>query len=465
MDISVIGTGYVGLVVGACLSEAGNHVTCADIDEEKIRSLRDGEIPIYEPGLERLIPENREAGRLRFTADPARAVEGAEVIYIAVGTPPDEDGSADLSHVLDVARTIGENLTPDAIVVTKSTVPVGTAPKVRQEIESRTDVPFHVVSNPEFLKEGAAVEDFMKPDRIVLGVESDEVKPRLEELYEPFVRTGNPVIFMDVASAEMTKYAANSMLATRISFMNQVAELCEETGADVSKVREGIGSDPRIGSSFLFAGTGYGGSCFPKDVQALVRKGDEEGVDLSILRATHTQNERQKRVLLRKVRDRYGADLSGRRFGVWGLAFKPGTDDMREAPSKVVIRGLLEAGAEVAVHDPEAMEVARGVFGDGVEYADGPYAAARGADGLLICTEWLPYRRPDWEQLGAAMTEPAVFDGRNLFEPGRMRERGFQYFPIGRPEVRSPRRQEPGPRPGRPAGERAGESAGSAGGE
>jgi len=465
MDISVIGTGYVGLVVGSCLSEAGNHVTCADIDEGKIRALQNGEIPIYEPGLERLIPENREAGRLRFTADPARAVEGAEIIYIAVGTPPDEDGSADLSHVLDVARTIGENLTPDAIVVTKSTVPVGTAPKVRAEIESITDVPFHVVSNPEFLKEGAAVEDFMKPDRIVLGVESDEVKPRLEELYEPFVRTGNPIIFMDVASAEMTKYAANAMLATRISFMNQVAELCEETGADVSKVREGIGSDPRIGSSFLFAGTGYGGSCFPKDVRALVRKGDEEGVDLSILRATHTQNERQKRVLLRKVRDRYGADLSGRRFGVWGMAFKPGTDDMREAPARVVVRGLLEAGAEVAVHDPEALETARGVFGDRVEYADGPYAAARGAHGLLICTEWLPYRRPDWEQLGAALAEPAIFDGRNLFEPERMRQRGFQYYPIGRAAVRRPEREEPGPRAERPRGERAGESTGSRGGE
>jgi len=460
MDISVIGTGYVGLVVGSCLSEAGNHVTCADIDEEKIRALRDGEIPIYEPGLERLIPENREAGRLRFTADPARAVEGAEVIYIAVGTPPDEDGSADLSHVLDVARTIGDNLTPDAIVVTKSTVPVGTAPKVRAEIESLTDVPFHVVSNPEFLKEGAAVEDFMKPDRIVLGVESDRVKPRLEELYEPFVRTGNPIIFMDVASAEMTKYAANAMLATRISFMNQVAELCEETGADVSKVRQGIGSDPRIGSSFLFAGTGYGGSCFPKDVQALVRKGDEEGVDLSILRATHEQNERQKGVLLRKVGDRYGPDLTGRRFGVWGMAFKPGTDDMREAPAKVVVRGLLEAGAEVAVHDPEAMETARAVFGDSVEYADDPYAAARGADGLLICTEWLPYRRPDWEQLGAALAEPALFDGRNLFEPDRMRERGFEYFPIGRTVVRGPEREEPGPRPERARAERAEESAG-----
>ena len=435
MQVAVVGTGYVGLVVGACLSETGNHVACADVDEEKIRRLEAGEIPIYEPGLERLIPRNVDEDRLRFTTDVQGAARGADVVFLAVGTPPDEDGSADLRHVLSAARTVAPSLKEGAAVITKSTVPVGTAPRVRRAIAEETEVTFHVVSNPEFLKEGAAVDDFMKPDRVVLGVESDEVKPVLEELYEPFVRTGNPVIFMDLASAEMTKYAANAMLATRISFMNQIARLCEETGADVSMVRRGIGSDPRIGSSFLFAGTGYGGSCFPKDVRALIRTGEEEDVELSILKAVHEMNERQKGILLEKVADVFGEDLSGRRFAVWGLSFKPGTDDMREAPSRVVVEGLLEAGAGVTVHDPEALESARQVFGDRVDYAEDEYEACEGAHGLLIVTEWLPYRRPDWERLRAAMAEPVLFDGRNLFEPQRMRERGFRYLPIGRETV------------------------------
>ncbi len=436
MDVAVVGTGYVGLVVGACLAETGNQVTCADVAEEKIRALREGEIPIYEPGLERLIPRNVEDGRLHFTTDVRDAARGADVVFLAVGTPPDEDGSADLRHVLSAARTVAPALEEGAAVITKSTVPVGTAPRVRRAIAEETTAGFHVVSNPEFLKEGSAVDDFMKPDRVVLGVDSEAVKPLLEELYEPFVRTGNPVIFMDLASAEMTKYAANAMLATRISFMNQIARLCEETGADVSRVRRGIGSDPRIGSSFLFAGTGYGGSCFPKDVRALIRTGDEEGVDLSILRAVHETNEQQKGVLLEKVADAYGRDLSGRRFAVWGLSFKPGTDDMREAPARVVVTGLLDRGAEVAVHDPEALENAREIFGDRVSYHEDEYRACAGAHGLLIVTEWLPYRRPSWSRLSEELEEPVVFDGRNLFEPDRMEERGFRYYPVGRKAVR-----------------------------
>jgi len=436
MDITVMGTGYVGLVVGACLAETGHRVVCGDVDEEKIARLREGEVPIFEPGLDRLLARNTREERLRFTTDVDQAAARAEVVFIAVGTPPDEDGSADLQHVLDVAGTIGRNLRPGTIVVTKSTVPVGTARRVREEIERWTDEPFHVCSNPEFLKEGSAVDDFMRPDRVVCGIETDEVRPVLEELYEPFVRTGNPLLFMDIPSAELTKYAANAMLATRISFMNQIAALCEVTAADVSHVRMGLGSDPRIGSSFLFAGAGYGGSCFPKDVRALIRTGQEVGVELSILEAVHEVNERQKRVLVDKVLDHYGADLDGRRLAVWGLSFKPETDDMREAPSLVVVKGLLSAGAEVAVHDPVAMDEARHRhFGGRVEYAEDEYAACEGADGLVILTEWLQYRRPDWAALAASLREKTIFDGRNLFEPDRMRSRGFGYHPIGRDTV------------------------------
>ncbi|MDP2479265.1 MAG: UDP-glucose/GDP-mannose dehydrogenase family protein [Candidatus Palauibacterales bacterium] len=436
MDVTVIGTGYVGLVVGACLAETGHRVVCADVDEGKIERLERGEVPIFEPGLDRLLERNTRENRLRFTTDVDAAAARGEVLFIAVGTPPDEDGSADLQHVLSVAGTIGRNLREGAVVITKSTVPVGTARRVREEIERWTEVPFHVCSNPEFLKEGSAVDDFMRPDRVVCGIETDAVRPILQELYEPFVRTGNPLLFMDIPSAELTKYAANAMLATRISFMNQVAALCEATGADVTHVRHGIGSDPRIGSSFLFAGAGYGGSCFPKDVRALIRTGDEQGIDLSILRAVHEANDRQKRLLVEKVLGHFGRDLAGRRLAVWGLAFKPETDDMREAPSIEIVEGLLEAGASVAVHDPVAMEVARARhFGDRVDYCDDEYEACVGADALVIVTEWLQYRRPSWERLSDTLLERTVFDGRNLFEPRRLGDRGFRYYPIGREAV------------------------------
>lgn len=436
MEIAVVGTGYVGLVVGTCLAETGNRVTCADIDPDKVDRLSAGETPIHEPGLDRLLERNLEEGRLEFTTDVAGAASDVDVVFIAVGTPPDEDGSADLSHVLDVARTVAPTLSPGTVVVNKSTVPVGTVRKVRAEIEPRSDVDFHVVSNPEFLKEGDAVEDFMYPDRVVVGVESEEARPVMEELYEPFVRTGNPLLFMDPESAELTKYAANAMLATRISFMNQLAELCEAEGADVAAVRRGVGEDPRIGSSFLFAGTGYGGSCFPKDVLALTRMGEEAGVDLSIARETHAANLRQKEVLVRKIVRRWEDEgLSGKRFAVWGLSFKPGTDDMREAPAIEVVEGLLERGAEVAAHDPAAMDRARERFGDRVDWAADQYAACEGADALVLVTEWLPYRRPAWERLSELMRRRVVFDGRNIYEPARMRERGFEHYSIGRPSV------------------------------
>ena len=436
MDIAVVGTGYVGLVVGACLAETGNHVVGADIDENKIQGLREGRIPIYEPGLDLLISRNVAEKRLRFTTDIGAAVLESEVIFIAVGTPPDEDGSADLQHVLDVARVIGQNMTEGAVVITKSTVPVGTARRVRAEIETHTDRAFHVCSNPEFLKEGAAVDDFMRPDRVVCGIEDDRVRPVLEELYEPFVRTGNPLIFMDIASAELTKYAANAMLATRISFMNQIAELCEATGADVTVVRQGMGSDPRIGQSFLFAGAGYGGSCFPKDVRALIKTADDLAVDLSILKNVHETNEQQKGLLAAKVRARFGTDLSGRQFTIWGLSFKPETDDVREAPALALIEELLEAGASVVAHDPQAMETARSFqLGDRIAFGEDAYSACEGSDALIVVTEWLQYRRPDWDIVRDALRAPIVFDGRNLFKPSRMRALGFTYYSIGRGQV------------------------------
>jgi UDPglucose 6-dehydrogenase len=436
MDIAVVGTGYVGLVVGACLAETGNHVIGADIDEEKVRGLERGRVPIYEPGLEDLVARNVAQRRLCFTTDIAAAVRESEVLFIAVGTPPEEDGSADLQHVLEVAGVMGQNLKEGAVVITKSTVPVGTALRVREEIERHTDKTFHVCSNPEFLKEGAAVEDFMRPDRVVCGIEDDRVKPILDELYEPFVRTGNPLIYMDIASAELTKYAANAMLAARISFMNQIAALCEAAGADVSKVRGGMGSDPRIGQSFLFAGAGYGGSCFPKDVRALIRTADELAVDLSIVKAVHEANEKQKTLLASKIKALLGEDLGGRQLTVWGLSFKPETDDVREAPSISLIEELLEAGASIVAHDPRAMETARRwYFGDRISYGEEADSACQGSDALIILTEWLQYRRPDWEQIRSALREPVVLDGRNLFEPQRMRELGFRYYPIGREQV------------------------------
>jgi UDPglucose 6-dehydrogenase len=433
MHVAVIGTGYVGLVVGAGLADSGNDVICADIDEAKIARLNAGEIPIYEPGLETLVERNLEDGRLRFWTDVEAAVRESEVIFIAVGTPPGEDGSADLQHVLSVADTIGRSMNGEKVVITKSTVPVGTARLVRDAIEKNAKHRVHMCSNPEFLKEGAAVDDFMKPDRVVVGVDSDHARDVLEQLYAPFVRTGNPIIFMDIASAEITKYAANAMLATRISFMNMIANLCDAVGADVSMVRKGVGTDARIGPAFLFAGSGYGGSCFPKDVKALIRTLQQESVDAGILEAVEDTNEQQKRVLLDRLDHRFGSDLSGRRIAVWGLSFKPETDDMREAASLVIIEGLLGRGATVSVHDPVAMEVARNTFGDRIEYADQNYDALAQADALLIVTEWKQYRTPDFGRMKSLMKEPVIFDGRNLFEPAQMAKLGFVYRGIGRP--------------------------------
>jgi UDPglucose 6-dehydrogenase len=433
MKVGVIGTGYVGLVLGAGLSDIGNDVICADIDAEKIARLKRGEVPIYEPGLEPLVVRNLEDGRLSFTDDVALAVRESDVIFIAVGTPPGEDGSADLQHVLSVAETIGRNMDGEKVVVTKSTVPVGTAEKVRAAIRAVTDQPVHVCSNPEFLKEGAAVDDFMKPDRVVVGVDSERAREVLEQLYAPFVRTGNPILFMDIPSAEITKYAANAMLATRISFMNMVAGLCEAVGADVDLVRKGIGTDERIGSSFLFAGAGYGGSCFPKDVKALIRTLHDSNVDAGILEAVERVNEGQKRRLLERVFERYGDDLTGRTVGIWGLAFKPETDDMREAPALVIVNGLLDAGATVRVHDPEALEVGRRNLDSRVEFHEHNYDVLPGADALLIVTEWKQYRVPDFARIKRLMRTPVILDGRNLFSPVRMAALGFDYQGIGRP--------------------------------
>jgi UDPglucose 6-dehydrogenase len=432
MKLAIVGSGYVGLVAGACFAETGNDVTCADISERKIAMLRRNEIPIYEPGLEEMVRRNQAEGRLRFTTDVGGAVSAARVVFIAVGTPEGEDGSADLQHVLAVARTIGTHMRSPTIVVTKSTVPVGTAAKVRAAIAAETKIPFVVCSNPEFLKEGAAIDDFMKPDRVVIGVEDDEAREALRELYSPFVRSGNPILFMDIASAEVTKYAANAMLATRISFMNQVANFCELVGADVDLVRRGIGTDRRIGQAFLFPGPGYGGSCFPKDVKALIRTGQEQGMRFDVLEAVESVNARQKLRLLEKVQGALGPALGGRTVAVWGLAFKAETDDMRESPAIPLVEGLLSAGARVQAHDPKAHETAQAVFGDRVTYAADPYAAAEGADALCIVTEWLVYRTPDFGRLKAALRRPLVLDGRNLFDPARMTALGFEYHGVGR---------------------------------
>ena len=431
MRVAVIGTGYVGLVVGACLAETGNDVICADVDTSKIGALKQNKIPIYEPGLEPMVVRNQRAGRLTFTTDVPHAVERSEVVFIAVGTPPDEDGSADLQHVLDVARTIGEHMNAPKVVVTKSTVPVGTAEKVRAEVARHTRTPFHVCANPEFLKEGAAVEDFMKPDRVVVGVDSDEAARVIEELYAPFVRTGNPLIVMDIASAEVTKYAANAMLATRISFMNQIARLCEAVGANVTHVRRGIGSDRRIGPAFLFPGPGYGGSCFPKDVKALIRTSAERGVDLDILKAVESANETQKQILFAKL-NRHLGDLNQRTVAVWGLAFKAETDDVRESPSLVLIEALLCAGAKVQVHDPAAMKTAAHELGNRVKYANHAYDALGGADALAIVTEWLEYRNPDFTRIKNLLNRPLIVDGRNLYDPDKLGRLGFTYDSIGR---------------------------------
>ncbi|HUL03872.1 MAG TPA: UDP-glucose/GDP-mannose dehydrogenase family protein [Gemmatimonadales bacterium] len=432
MKVAVVGTGYVGLVVGACLAETGNTVACADVDAAKIAALRADQLPIYEPGLGPIVARNRREGRLTFTTDVGTAVEQADVIFIAVGTPPDEDGSADLQHVLDVARTIGQRMKARKIVITKSTVPVGTAERVRVEIAAHTKLPFHVCSNPEFLKEGAAVEDFMKPDRVVVGVDSDEAARVLEELYAPFVRTGNPLLFMDIPSAEMTKYAANAMLATRISFMNQIAQLCEATGADVGLVRRGIGSDRRIGPAFLFPGPGYGGSCFPKDVQALIRTGVERGVSLDVLTAVEAANARQKHLLFEKLGRHFDGKLRDQVIAMWGLAFKAETDDVRESPALVLADALIAAGARVRVHDPAAIETARRHLGDRVAYAGNAYEALDGAAALVIVTEWLEYRNPDFPRMRQLLARPLIVDGRNLYDPERLARLGFTYDSIGR---------------------------------
>jgi UDPglucose 6-dehydrogenase len=433
VKIAVLGTGYVGLVAGACLAETGNDVVCVDVDATKIESLRQNRLPIHEPGLEPLVVRNQRDGRLEFTTEVGAAVERSDVIFIAVGTPQGEDGSADLQHVLGVARTIGQHMDRPKLVVTKSTVPVGTAERVRAEIAKHTTTTFHICANPEFLKEGAAVEDFMKPDRVIIGVDSAEASDVMAQLYAPFVRTGNPIIFMDLSSAEMTKYAANAMLATRISFMNQIALLCDAVGADVTLVRKGIGSDRRIGPAFLFPGPGYGGSCFPKDVHALIRTGEDRDVPLRILQAVEAANERQKRVLFEKLARRLGDGLRGAAVAVWGLAFKAETDDVRESPALVLVEQLLAAGARVRVHDPAALASARRQLGDRVTYAKSVYDAVEGAAALAIVTEWLEYRNPDFERIKRALSRPLIVDGRNLYDPQRMARLGFVYESIGRP--------------------------------
>ncbi len=440
MKIAIVGTGYVGLVTGTCFSETGLTVTCIDIDKDKIDKLNKGIVPIYEPGLDDMIKNNVEKNRLFFTTDIKEGIKDAEAIFIAVGTPPDEDGSADLKYVLAVARDIGKHLENYAVVVTKSTVPIGTSEKVRAAVKDElvkrgVDIDFDVASNPEFLKEGDAINDFMKPDRIVVGTDNERAKEIMRRLYHPFVLNGHPILFMDIPSAEMTKYAANAMLATRISFMNDLAVLCERVGADINWVRKGIGSDPRIGPKFLYAGTGYGGSCFPKDVKALIKTSEEHNHPLEILKAVENVNERQKSVLIDKMIHHFGSAeaLRGKTFAVWGLSFKPNTDDMREAPSIVIINKLLELGAKVKAYDPVAMDEARRIFGEGkIYFAEDQYDAADGVDGLLIVTEWNEFRLPDFKKLKQIMNENLIFDGRNIFELDMMKDKGFVYHSIGR---------------------------------
>jgi len=438
MNIAIVGTGYVGLVSGTCFAETGVNVTCVDVDAQKIERLKNGEIPIYEPGLDQLVLKNVKAGRLNFTTDLASVLNDQEIVFSAVGTPPDEDGSADLKYVLQVAKTIGQNLNHYVVVVTKSTVPVGTAQKVRQAIEAElqkrgVDIPFDVASNPEFLKEGNAIKDFMSPDRVVVGVESEKAKKALTRLYKPFLINNFRVIFMDIPSAEMTKYAANSMLATRISFMNDIANLCERVGADVNMVRAGIGSDTRIGRKFLYAGCGYGGSCFPKDVKALIKTADQNGYSMEVLKAVERVNERQKSVLFDKLQKAYqGEDLKGKTIAMWGLSFKPETDDMRESTALVMIDKLLEAGCSIRVYDPIAMDECRRRIGDKVVYCRDMYDAVLDADALLLLTEWKEFRLPTWGVIKKAMHRPLVIDGRNIFDIDELEENEFEYHCIGK---------------------------------
>jgi len=436
MKITIVGTGYVGLVTGACFSEVGIDVTCVDIDEKKIENLKKGIIPIYEPGLEVMVERNVSKGRLKFSTKLSESLDGVSVVFGAVGTPPDEDGSADLQYVLQVASDVGKHMNDYLLMVTKSTVPVGTAEKVRAAMnnalaERNSDLEFDVASNPEFLKEGDAVNDFLKPDRIVVGVDSDKAHKVIERLYKPFTMSGHPVIFMDIVSAEMTKYTANSMLATKISFMNDIANLCEIVGADVNAVRRGIGSDKRIGQYFIYPGTGYGGSCFPKDVKALIKTSDNLGYDMAVLKAVESVNERQKSVLFAKAMKYFDTDLKGKTFAIWGLSFKPKTDDMREAPSLVVINKLLEAGAKVKAYDPVAMEETKRILGDKIEYVDDMYEALIDADGLFLMTEWPEFKFPTLNVVKKLLNTNVIFDGRNIYDVDDMKEYGFDYFGIG----------------------------------
>jgi UDPglucose 6-dehydrogenase len=435
MKIAVVGTGYVGLVTGTCFAETGNTVTCIDIDQEKVDKLRNGKITIYEPGLEQLFDRNIKQNRLLFTTNLGEGIREADVIFLALPTPPGEDGSADLKYILKVADDLGPLLEDYTVIVDKSTVPVGTADKVRERIARKAKVEFDVVSNPEFLREGVAVDDFMKPERVVIGTSSQRARKIMETLYSPYVRQGNPLVFMDERSAELTKYAANSFLATKISFMNEVANLCELLGADVDAVRKGIGTDSRIGKRFLFPGIGYGGSCFPKDVQALAKSAEDSRYDFKILKAVMDVNKFQKTKLLSRIKEYFKGNLKGKKIAVWGLAFKPHTDDIREAPALYNIEGLLNEGAIIHAHDPEAMDNVKKIFGDRIKYFDTPYEAADGADAIFIATEWPEFRTPDFEKLSSSVRSKVIFDGRNVYELNVMKEQGYAYFSIGREVV------------------------------
>ena len=439
MRVSIFGTGYVGLVTGACLAHSGHNVTCVDVDENKVQRLLKGEIPIFEPGLESIVKSSVAEKRLQFTTDAKKAVDFAEIIFIAVGTPPDEDGAADLRYVLQVAESVGTHIQDYRLVINKSTVPVGSADRVKQKIAETLaargeDIPYDVASNPEFLKEGAAVNDFLKPDRIVVGCESERVEKLMRELYAPFNRNHDKLMFMDVRSAELTKYAANAMLATKISFMNEISRVAEKLGADIELVRKGIGSDPRIGYQFIYPGCGYGGSCFPKDVKALVRTANSVGEPAPLLTAVEDVNDSQKSILLTKLTQHFGEDLGSKTIALWGLSFKPNTDDMREAPSRVLMEGLWELGAKVKAYDPEAMHETSRIYGDRADltFVDNAYDALEGADALVVCTEWQAFRSPDWKQVGEKLSNKVVFDGRNLYDPAWLTDRGFDYYSIGR---------------------------------
>jgi UDPglucose 6-dehydrogenase len=435
MNIAVVGTGYVGLVTGTCLAETGNHVICVDINKEKVEQMQAGVVPIYEPHLDQLFERNIKQGRLKFTTDLASAIEKAKIIFLALPTPPGEDGSADLSYILGVAAELGRIITDYKVIVDKSTVPVGTADKVREAIQKNAKIEFDVVSNPEFLREGFAVDDFLKPDRVVIGTSSEKARKTMEELYKPYVRQGNPIIFMDERSAELTKYAANAFLATKITFMNEIANLCEKLGADVDSVRIGIGSDARIGKRFLFPGIGYGGSCFPKDVQALARSAAEVDYDFKILDSVMEINEKQKTIIIPKIKDYFKGNLKGKKIAVWGLSFKPDTDDIREAPALYIITELLKEGVSIIAYDPEAMTNVKKLIGDKISYAADEYEALKDADALLIATEWSLFRTPDFEKVASLLKTKTIFDGRNLYGTQQMKELGFYYSSIGRETI------------------------------